>query len=47
MLRRWIKEALVSEGLVEKVYKTNELDDVTVKKINKAVNKLKGMDKYQ
>lgn len=47
MLRRWIKEALVNEGLVDKIYKTNELDDVTVKKINKAVNKLKEMDKYQ
>ncbi len=47
MLRRWIKEALVKEGLVEKIYKTNELDSVTVEKINKAVVKLKNMDKYQ
>lgn len=47
MLRRWIKEALVKEGLVEKIYKTNELDSATVEKINKAVGKLKKMDKYQ
>ncbi len=47
MLRRWIKEALVKEGLVEKIYKTNELDDVVVEKINKAVGELKKMDKYQ
>lgn len=47
MLRRWIKDALVDEGLVEKVYKTNELDAGTINKINKAVDKLKKMDKYQ
>ncbi|MCK5829280.1 MAG: hypothetical protein KAH20_03165 [Methylococcales bacterium] len=47
MLRRWIKEALVKEGLVDKIYKTSELDAGTVKKINKAMNKLKKMDEYQ
>ena len=47
MLRRWVKEALVKEGLVEKIYKTNELNTVTIKKINQAVGKLKEMDRYQ
>jgi hypothetical protein len=46
MLRRWIKEALVKEGLVDKIYKTNELDSSAVEKINIAVGKLKEMDKY-
>ncbi len=46
MLRRWIKEALVKEGLVDKIYKTNELDSATVEKINIAVGKLKKIDKY-
>ncbi len=47
MLRRWIKEALVKEGLVDKIYKTNELNSAAVEKINIAVGKLKRMDKYQ
>jgi hypothetical protein len=47
MLRRWIKEALVKEGLLDKIYKTNELDSVAVDKINKAIGELKEMDKYQ
>ncbi|MCF6204155.1 MAG: hypothetical protein L3J59_10885 [Methylococcaceae bacterium] len=47
MLRRWIKEALVKEGLVDKIYKTNELDDAAVEKINIAIGKLKKIEKYQ
>ena len=47
MLRRWIKEALVAEGLVDKIYKTNELNTTTLRKINKALNTLKKMKKYQ
>ena len=46
MCKRWIKEALVSEGLLEKIYKTNELDDAAKVKINKALDKLAKMDKY-
>ena len=46
MCKRWIKEALVSEGLLEKIYKTNELDDAAKVKINKALDELAKMDKY-
>lgn len=47
MTKRWIKEALVEEGLLSKVYKTNELDDAAKTKIDKALIKLAKMDKYQ
>lgn len=47
MLRRWIKDALVKEGLLEKIYKTNELDDAAVEKINKALSTLQKMKGYQ
>lgn len=47
MTKRWIKEALVTEGLLEKIYKTNEIDDAAKAKINKALDKLAKMDKYQ
>lgn len=47
MTKRWIKEALVTEGLLPKVYKTAELDDATKLKINKALVKLAKMDKYK
>ena len=45
--KRWIKEALVEEGLVEKVYKNNELDGDTEEKIKEALLKLEAMDKYK
>jgi len=47
MMRRWIKEALVTEGLLEKIYKTNEMDDAVEAKIAEALSKLQKMDKYQ
>jgi len=47
MTKRWIKEALVTEGLLEKVYKTSELDDAAKAKISKALVKLAKIDKYQ
>jgi len=47
MTKRWIKEALVSEGLLPKVYKTTELDDATKLKAKAALDKLAKMDKYQ
>jgi len=46
-MKRWIKEALVAEGLVEKIYKNNELDAVTETLIKQALTKLEGMEKYQ
>ena len=47
MCKRWIKDALVTEGLLEKVYKTNEVDDAAKAKIDKALIKLAKMEKYQ
>lgn len=46
MCKRWIKEALVTEGLLEKIYKTNEVDDAAKVKIDKALAKLAKMEKY-
>lgn len=45
--KRWIKEALVAEGLLEKIYKNNELDGATVAKIQEALVQLRAMEKYQ
>ncbi len=47
MTKRWIKEALVAEGLLEKIYKVSEIDDTSTKKINKALDKLQTLAKYQ
>ncbi len=46
-MKRWIKEALVEEGLLEKIYKNTELDKETIAKINDALEQLKTMAKYQ
>ena len=46
-MKRWIKEALVAEGLLTKVYKNNELDAETEALIKQALAKLEGLDKYQ
>ncbi|MGZ8191726.1 MAG: hypothetical protein ACXWTS_10940, partial [Methylococcaceae bacterium] len=45
--KRWVKEALVAEGLLEKIYKNNELDTDTEAKIKDALVKLETMDKYR
>ncbi|WP_340122782.1 hypothetical protein [Methylobacter svalbardensis] len=45
--KRWIKDALVAEGLLEKVYKNNELNAETDAKIKEAIGKLEAMDKYK
>ena len=47
MLKRWIKDALVEEKLLDKIYKSNELDDTAKKKIEQAVAKMQKMDKYK
>ncbi|WP_150046153.1 MULTISPECIES: hypothetical protein [Methylomonas] len=46
-VKRWIKEALVEEGLLDKIYKNNELDDETHTKIQSALDQLKSMEKYR
>lgn len=44
--KRWIKEALITEGLLDKVYKNNELDDKGSKKVKGALDKFKTIKKY-
>ncbi|MGR9071710.1 MAG: hypothetical protein ACU833_01455 [Gammaproteobacteria bacterium] len=44
--KRWIKEAMVSEGLLDKIYKNNELEGAVDIKTKAAVEKLKAMKKY-
>lgn len=45
--KRWIKDALVAEGLLEKVYKNNELNDETEAAIKTAIVKLEKLKKYK
>jgi len=45
--KRWIKEALVEEGLLDKIYKNNELDPAATAKIKDALEQLMAMEKYQ
>lgn len=46
-MKRWIKEALVAEGLLEKIYKNNELNTEIELKIKEAVASLEGLERYQ
>jgi len=45
--KRWIKDALVEEGLLDKVYTANELNPEVDAKIKEAIAKLEAMDKYK
>jgi hypothetical protein len=45
--KRWIKEALVAEKLVDKVYKNDELNAGVEAKIKAGLAKLEGMKKYK
>ncbi len=45
--KRWIKDALVLEGLLPKVYKNAELDPAIEAQIKDAVIKLESLDKYK
>lgn len=45
--KRWIKEALVTEGLLDKVYKNNELNAEIEASIKTAIAKLEAMDQYK
>jgi hypothetical protein len=45
--KRWIKEALVAEGLLEKVYKNDELNAAIEANIKTALSKLEAIKKYQ
>ncbi len=45
--KRWIKEALVAEGFLEKIYSGNELNPETEAKIKVALAQLEAMDNYK
>ena len=45
--KRWIKDALVEEGLLEKVYTANELNAEIDAKIKQAIAKLEALDNYK
>lgn len=45
--KRWIKQALVTEGLLDKIYKTNELNSEVDSVIKTAIAQLEQMDKYK
>lgn len=45
--KKWIKEALVSEKLLDRVYKPNELDDAATIKVKEALDALRSLKKYQ
>ncbi|HIL77452.1 MAG TPA: hypothetical protein EYG48_00820 [Methylococcales bacterium] len=47
MVKRWIKEALVEEGLLGKIYKNNELDEAAKVVVAEALSIIKAMDKYK
>ena len=45
--KRWIKDALVSEGLLDRRYSNNELNKPDVsKRVKKALDQFKGIEKY-
>jgi hypothetical protein len=45
--KRWIKEALVAEGLLDKIYKNDELNTAIEANIKTALSKLEAIKKYQ
>jgi hypothetical protein len=45
--KKWIKQAMVEEGLLDKVYKNKELKGATEKKVKEALNRFKELEKYQ
>jgi len=45
--KKWIKEALVTEGLLSKVYKNSELVGETAGKVKEALDKFRTLEKYQ
>jgi len=47
MTKRWVKEALVEENLLEKIYKNTELDEAAKIKVSYALSIIKAMDKYK
>ncbi|CAL1238843.1 hypothetical protein [Candidatus Methylocalor cossyra] len=45
--KKWIKDALVAEGLLDRVYKPSELDETVSQKVKEALDKFKNLERYQ
>lgn len=45
--KKWIKDALVEEKLLDRVYKPNELDEAASARVKDALDALRSMKKYQ
>ena len=45
--KKWIKEAMVAEGLLDRVYKSSELNDEIAHKVKEALERFKELPKYQ
>lgn len=45
--KKWIKEALVAEGLLDRIYKPGELDEATSRRVKEAIERLCLLDKYR
>jgi hypothetical protein len=45
--KKWIKEALVAENLLDRVYKPNELDEAHSQKVKEALDQFRTLAKYR
>jgi len=45
--KKWVKDALVAEGLLDRVYKAADLDEKGSQTVKHALERLKGIEKYQ
>ena len=45
--KKWVKQALVQEKLLDRIYKSDELDDATSRKVKEAIDQLRALSKYQ
>lgn len=45
--KKWIKEALVAEGFLDRIYKVAELDEQASQTVKLAIERLKSLEKYQ
>lgn len=45
--KKWLKEALVTEGLLDRVYKPNELDEAASQRTREALDQFRNLPKYQ
>lgn len=45
--KKWVKEAMVTEGLLDRVYKTSELDETVTAQVRQALTQLGQMTTYQ